>query len=426
MNRQTPPPIREFGKLILNKPTIERLQNGITLHYENGGEIDVNRITIALPRGEAESPIVGMASYIATMLSEGTSTLSGEQIANILEYNGAWLGTSVSTHYTTVSLSSINDNFQKVFPILVDIIFNPSFPEDICKMKLAQAASSLELDREKVSFLAEEALRKLSYGVENPLARPQTPDSVLGISAKDMAKFHFSRLTLPDIHLFISGRIDGEMLSTIKSTLSGVLSSGNNCFSPLCFPESYIGSKEIYTKREGSLQSAIKMALPVPGRDNIDYVALRAAVIALGGYFGSRLMLNIREERGLTYGISSALIGYREKGFVRIATQTDSQSVELVKELIHLEIEKMKDPKTYTNDEIHRLSRLLMSNLANILDTPFSRMDFHQTELLADTPSEYFQEQEQYARNLSAKGLAEIADKYFDTNKLLTSIAGAW
>ncbi len=397
----------------------------MTLHYESGGEIEVNRITIVLPGGECEEPVSGMATCVATTLSEGTATMSGEEIANTLEFNGAWLSPAVSTHYTTLSLSSINDNFSRVLPVFLDIIFNPSFPEQPCRMKLEQAAAMLDLKHEKVTFLADEAIRPLAYGADNPLSRPQSAEVIKALTPGDLSDFHYSRLYSPDIHIYFSGRISDEMIESVKTALEEITTQGLKRYTSLTFPTSYNEPKSKHVCRKDALQSAIKMMIPAPGRTNSDYIALRAAVVALGGYFGSRLMMNIREEKGLTYGISSALIGYKERSFITISTQTDSNSVDEVIRLIRQEIEKMKDSRTYTEDEINRLSRLSMTNLANILDTPFSRMEFYQTELLADTPPNYFDEQEKFARNITAEKLAEIATKYFDLDSILLSVAGS-
>lgn len=135
-------------------------------------------------------------------------------------------------------------------------------------------------------------------------------------------------------------------------------------------------------------------------------------------------MLNIREDKGLTYGISAVLLGYSEKSFITVTTQTDGSTKDEVIDLICSEIEKMKDPASYSDDEIKRLSRFLLSNLATILDTPFSRMDYLQTHIFADTPDDYFEQQERWARRLTPEKLSEMARRYFDLSKMIVVTAG--
>jgi len=425
MNRSEAPLVHEFDRLTLLPATTYILPNGITLHVECGGEIEANRLSIALPGGEAESPQPGLAACAATMLVEGTERHNGEEIANRLEYNGAWLSTSVSTHYSSVILSSLNDKFESLLPLVSEIILSPTFPASACTKILERQASRISLEREKVTFLCDEAVRKMAYGDRNPLSRCEDPAITRAFTPKDLADFHFSRLDPHNIHIFFSGKINERMIETVKFSFSLFPSSADFRFRTLIFPDTLPPERPVHVERPHANQSAIKAMLPAVGRGHSDFVALRATVTALGGYFGSRLMLNIREERGLTYGISAALLGYNNRSFVSIATQTDASTVEEVNGLILREMEDMKNPATYTTDEIRRMSRLLLSNLATILDTPFSRMDFHQTHIFADTPDDYFERQEETARRLSPELLAEMAERYFDIGKLLVATAGA-
>lgn len=289
---------------------------------------------------------------------------------------------------------------------------------------LNNKAARIDLEREKVTVLADEAVRGMAYGPDNPLSATERSEIIRSFTPGSLSAFHFSRLDPQNIHVFFSGRISEKMIETVSQVFSKFPASNPVSFTKLTFPVSLPQKRLIHVERPHSSQSAIKMMIPAVGRNHPDFVALRSAVTALGGYFGSRLMLNIREEKGLTYGISAVLLGYPDRSFISISTQTDASTVDEVISLVIKELESMKDPDTYTNDEIGRLSRLLLSNLATILDTPFSRMDFHQTHIYSDTPADYFDSQEETARKLSPKLLAGIAEKYFDTSKLLTATAG--
>ena len=135
-------------------------------------------------------------------------------------------------------------------------------------------------------------------------------------------------------------------------------------------------------------------------------------------------MLNIREDKGLTYGISASLFGYTDRSFITVSTQTDGSTKDEVIRLICDEIEKMKDESSYNDDEIRRLSKFILSNLATTLDTPFSRMDYTQTHIYADTPEDYFEQQESLARRLTPEILAGMARRYFDLSKMTVVTAG--
>lgn len=424
MNRSIAPEVYNFGSLTLSPAKSYRLPNGINVHIESGSEIEVSRLTVALPGGEAESPKPGLAACAGMVLIEGTTRQNGEEIANMLEYNGAWVNTSVSTHYTSVTLSSLNDRFDDLLPVLAEMILTPTFPQEATAKILQRQASRIEIEHEKVSVIADEAIRPLAFGRENPLARSENAGEIRSITSEELSTFHYSRLDPKDIHIFFSGNITEGMIESLNKIFSRFparkgIEIGTIDFDP-------IASEEMRTNiiREHAQQSAVKIMIPAVGRSSADFVPLRLAVMALGGYFGSRLMLNIREDKGLTYGISAVLLGYSRQSFITITTQTDSSTKEEVIRLICDELEKMKDPASYTDDEIRRLSKFQLSNLATILDTPFSRMDYMQTHVFANTPDDYFEQQERLARTLTPEILAQMARKYFDQSRMIIATAG--
>ena len=234
---------------------------------------------------------------------------------------------------------------------------------------------------------------------------------------------HETRLDPKGMHVYLSGLLTDRMISEAEQIFSEIPAKSPFPLPRLVFPEHSTGART-HVDMPHALQSGVQMSIASIGRNHPDYIALRMAVIALGGYFGSRLMLNIREDKGLTYGISASLYGYRHSSFITISSQTDPSTVERLIEESILEIENMKNPSTYSPDEIDRLSRFVLSELAGVLDTPFSRCDFLQTEVTAATPPGYFAMQEHTARTLTPELLADMASKYFDTPKLFISTAG--
>lgn len=424
MNRSIPPKIHNFGTLTLPDVNKTVLPNGIAVHFISGGDSDVNRLTVTLPGGEAESPVAGLSNLATLLLLEGTSKHTGEQIANILEYNGAWTNTSVSTHHSSITLFSLNDRLPSIIDLLVEILTDSIFPEDALNMMIKRRISKIEIDREKVTYHSNAAIRKMIYGENHPLARVETPESIIKITSKDLSDFHYSRLDTKNVNIFLSGKLSKELIESVLTAFSKISSDKNYSIEPLSFPDFASPQKEIVI-RPHSLQSAINIVMPTIGRDDSDFVPLRATVTAFGGYFGSRLMANIREDKGFTYGISASLLGYKRKSFIYISTQTDCSNVEPLLREVYTEIERLKAPGTYTQDEINRLSQFQLSNLASVLDSPFSIMDMYQTRITAGTPSDYFHQQQKLAHNLSPELLSEMAISYFDTNIMCTAIAGA-
>lgn len=422
-NRTRRPDIKQLGALTLPSAEVYKASNGITLHIVSCGTAEVNRLTIALPGGTAESTQPGLFDSVAVLLPEGSCEHPGTNLSDLFESNGAWSGVSVTTHHTLISLSSLNSVFDTVMPLASEMVFSPSFEDKAVTRALRLKASQIALGARKVSVRASQALRPRIYGVDNPLSLSPTPEGILALTPDDLRQAHFARLDTSGIHIFLSGKITPEMRESVLRQFGSVDTGTTYNIPPLRFDPSPTAGI-IRTEMPEAQQNSIKAAIPTPGRRDSDFLNLRLSTYALGGYFGSRLMTSIREEKGLTYGISAALFAYPDNGYLVVSTDTDYSYTEAVIEAITAEIERIKDPSTFTSDEVERVRSSLLTSLAAVLDTPMQRMDFLQSSIIADTPADYYARQIQSVNALSADTLAETARRYFNTESAVISIAG--
>ncbi len=423
LDRRKAPEVHTFGPLTLGGAETIMLTNGVRIHTMADADSEVCRIAVAIPGGNAEETPDGVMRIIAPALSEGTTRHSAAEIAGLLEDFGTWSGASLSTHHTVYTLSCLSRFLNDLLPLVREIVLEPAFaPEALASLK-ETLASRNEVDRQKVEWQASTAIRPIVYGPDSPLAVTSTPESIRAVSSQRLHDVHRRRLDPRNTHIFLSGGVTGDMVKGVADAFGSVGDGSVFPINPIDFPD-IAGGRSVFTNMPDSLQNAIVMDLPVIGRDDPEFVALRTVVIALGGYFGSRLMLNIREEKGLTYGIGAALLGYKERGFLSVSTQTATEYVEQVKEETLKEIERLKDPASYSPDEIYRLGLYIRSGLASALDNALSRMDLWQSYTLAGANQGYFEEQDEIARHLSAQLLADTAARYLDTSRIVTSVAG--
>lgn len=412
-----------MGPMSLPEADTITLGNGITIHTLSGGNAEVSRIKVLLPGGIAESPVPQLYQMANTLMLEGTLTHPSDELADILEYNGAWSGVDTSTHHSSLSLYCTNSTYPELLPLVKEMIMQPAYEDEAVANALRAEAARLDVENHKVAYRASCAMRNMVYGPEHPLSAIPSSERLLALTPDTLREAHTRRLDPKGMHIYLSGRLSDSMISQAAELFSTIPSREPFPLPRLEFPHHLSGDR-VHVEMPESLQSGVKLMIPAIGRIHPDYVPLRMAVIALGGYFGSRLMLNIREEKGLTYGITSSLLGYRHSGFISISSQTDPSTVNLLIDETIKEIERMKDPASYSTDEITRLSRFVLSELAGVLDTPFGRMDFLQTQITANAPAGYFGMQEQVARSLTPELLADMAEKYFNTQCLFIATAG--
>lgn len=165
------------------------------------------------------------------------------------------------------------------------------------------------------------------------------------------------------------------------------------------------------------------MSIPAVPRSHPDYNLLRMTVTALGGYFGSRLMMNIREDKGYTYGISSALLGSREGGYIVISAQCDNRYTSALIDETRAELIRMAD-SPLSDDELKRLKFNVASDLASTLDTPMTMMDYYELRHTIGVPDDYFYARQKALAEITPEIVCEMSRRYLNPDSLRISVAG--
>lgn len=424
LDRTTQPAIHNIGTLHLAEARALTLDNGIKMTVLDSGRQELNRLSVITDGGLLEAPSPAVARLAADTMLEGCETMTGSQIADSLDYDGAWCKASSHIHHHSMMVYSLNHRFDHVLDVITRVISAPSFPAHETAAIADKHAAQAAVNREKVTYWASLGIKRLINGPDYPLAREITPEQIISITGDDLSRWYDTAFNPRSINVFLAGRITPAMEDAVNNTIGRFTAKGQG-IKPVC---SKFMSADDHTPlvidRPQSLQSAVTVGIPSIPRSHPDYIPLRLAVIALGGYFGSRLMLNIREEKGLTYGISSMLAGSASGSTIEIDTECDNRYVSQVITEINNEMNRLADPSTFTPDEIDRLKRHVESTLASTLDSPFTMMDCYENVLLSSTPADYFDQQQRHLRELTAETIATMAARYIIPAKAFTVIAG--
>lgn len=424
LDRAIQPTVHNLEHLSLPTPRRLTLDNGIPMTVLDSGTQELNRLSVFTDGGIIEAPSADIARLAAATMLEGAQGMSGAEIADNLDYNGAWCKTSTNIHHRGVVVYSLNSRFDDVLSTTTRVIATPAFPDHEIAVIADKHAAQLSVAREKVTYWATLGLNRLTKGPTHPLAVESTPEQVKALTRDELSGWYNLTLNPGSMHVYLSGHITPAMEDAVNNTIGRMTAAGPGV-APDYMPFSPSPDHTpLVIDRPGALQSAVAVGIPSIPRSHPDYIPLRLAVIALGGYFGSRLMLNIREEKGLTYGIGASLAGGRSGSTVEIATECDNRYVtDVIREIRH-EIDRLTDPATFTNDEIDRLRRHVMSTLASMLDSPFTMMDCFENILLSSTPDDYFDRQQLFAAQMSPEMIATMARRYLAGGDIYTVVAG--
>lgn len=421
LNRSQQPPITPFGALSMPQPSILRLDNGIELYIIDKGDQEVCRLDILFEGGRYAAHTPAIADLTGPMMRKGIPGMNSEEIAELLDYYGAWIQTGTTQHFSALSLFSLNRNLDKVLPTIALMITEPSMPQKPFDVLQQQRIQQLNINRQKVSYLASEAFNSLIFGQEHPYARTSTEQDLSGITLDDLRQYHNRYYLNTAIHIILSGHITDEVLDLVKrhfSTLSPAASSPI-AVEPIA-PQSL---HTAITHRHGALQSGIRIGQPVIGPNHPDYPLLSILNLVLGGYFGSRLMTNIREEKGYTYGISSHLVSMRQGAYFTIVTETGTQYTQPLIDEVRKEITQLCST-LIPQDELDTARNYLQGRRARALDSPFSISDYFVSSIIAATPLDYFNIEDEIIRSASTQDLLRVAQTYLNPDNLYTAIAG--
>ena len=419
MNRRQAPPVRPFGHLSLPADTVEELSNGIRLHYVGGGDQPICRLILCFPGGLAEIGNTVTGKIVMSMLSNGSGHYSTEETADILDFNGVRTGASQRSHFCTLRISMLNHRVAEIMPVMTDFLNAPLFPADRLATACLNARTQIETDIAEPSFGVEKLFDELMLGKGHPLALSPTPAFAEGFTVDKARELYNRLMCTTKCEAFLSGALNEDIIQRVRTALEGVRSRSEGFtpkYVPLMPPDE---PKHLHAEQPDSLQSTVKAGMPTIGRNHPDYIPLHLTVMALGGYFGSRLMTNIREKKGLTYGIHASLMGQREGAYLQISAQCDRSYTSRVLDEIRAELSRLATNPP-TDRELERLKLYATSALAKSLDGPDEITDFHMTRLMADPPPAPFDARLRAITALNPETIARIAATELNPDRLST------
>lgn len=424
-DRTTPPRVTELSGMKLPPLSRHTLPNGVRLAILDAGSQPVSRITVIHGGGKLDIDRPELYPVLTGTLSEGTQSMSGAAIAETLEYNGAWTSFNAGRHNCVSTLYGLNSRAQETIPVFADILTRPALTPEATGTQCKKIAAATDLSRKKVSNAASEEINILAYGPRHPAARVLTGADFLSVSADDIRRLHARAFLGAPPTIYLAGQITDELLGLVEKCFGQTdYTAGNGISRRVIAPEYNPAGDRRLRLMPDSMQTAIRIAIPTLPRTAPDYENMRLATIALGGYFGSRLMANIREDKGYTYGISAFPTPRLEGTFINIECQTDNSHVNDVLRETETEIARLAET-LMPDEEITGIRRLLLSSLASVLDSPFSMLDFHINLDALGVTGDSYTRQVEAATAMTPAIIREATVKYLVDAPRLTALAGA-
>ena len=367
----------------------------------------------------------GVAEFAAAMLSEGTTTKTGDDISNALQLLGTGVRVGVGGEAGTVSFLATTDKAERVLQIVEDMLVNPSFPNDAIERYRARRLVTLTQAKDRTSSIAARVFPKVLYTEAHPYGRSITEQSAQAITRDDIIAFAKSYFTPGHAIITVVGDVEP---TAVRQMVERVLAPWHTGGSVPSFDYPSVAAPKATTiylvDKPGAAQSSFAIGLPGPARNTADYYALEVLNTMLGGMFQSRLNANIREQKGYSYGVGSQFSygkgpGAFEAGGEIVTAKTDSALIEFMKEL-----RGIRGDRPVTDEELKtaedNLVQGLPQNFASVRAVNASIGDIYMEQL----PQDYYQHYAQNIRAVTKDDVVRVAKKYVDVDHLAIVIVG--
>lgn len=424
LNRQIPPPICPLSDIHVTYPESQRLKNGIPLHVIRAGMEDVVRFDLLIGAGQWHQTQALQAMFTNRMLREGTSSLTSQQIAEKLDYYGAMMELSSSVNCGFITLYSLNKYFPQTIELVADMLMNPTFPEKEMEVVVEVNKQRFLINSTRVEMMGRKRLNRALFGEAHPLGRYAEVEDYDRLSPEVLKSFYHQHYHSGNCSIYLSGKITPEIIQSVERALVdapwGEVSQASS-FQPIT-PQPEVG-KRFFVEKEDALQSSIKLGGFVMDRLHPDFLKARVMVTLFGGYFGSRLMSNIREDKGYTYGIGAGIVTYPGVSVLAISTEAANEYAEAVITEVYKEMDRLCNDRV-PQTELDMVKNYMLGDWCRSYEGPFSLSDAWIYVETGGLDKEFFVRSIDAIQSITCEEVQALAQKYLCKENLIEVIAG--
>ncbi|MFA5575060.1 MAG: pitrilysin family protein [Brumimicrobium sp.] len=417
LNRKIAPKTQIITEIPFKKPEVISLKNGAKIYCIRETYNRTVRIDFVFDAGSLESSRV-VAVLCGDLLLSGTDKKTSDEIEEAIDRLGGYLEVGTTTEHSRVSVFGLKEHIVKIVEILIDAIVNVTFDPKEIKQLIQEKRNKLEIDLKKVNVLAKRAF--LSHVFQHsPYGKLSTLTDFKSTKKEDIIQFHKKNYLTGLKYLSIVGDLEDDQIDEIHELASqfdknGILKVNYNYnYTPV----------RIHIPKSENLQSAIRIGKLLFNKKHPDFKKFLVLNTILGGYFGSRLMTSIREEKGYTYGIGSSVVQYLETGYFYISTEVAKEFKALTIKAIREEIELLQAEEVST-EELDLVRNYLIGEVLEQSDGAQAMMDRFISVNTFGLDLSYYNDLIHTINTITAKEIKNLAKQYLNWESMTVVTAG--
>jgi zinc protease len=414
IDRKVQPPIVDAVELDLKLKPYKyfTLDNGVPVYAINAGEEEVLMVEWVFYAGnwyEEKNIVAATTNYL---LRNGTTNKTAYQINEHFEYYGAYLNRACYNETASVTLHSLTKHLPELLPVVAELFTESIFPEKELMIYKQNQKQKLKVNLKKSDFVGNRIIDELLYGLHHPYGKYTSIEEYDALQQNEAIDFYKKFYTNGKCILFVAGKLPEDIQQQLNKNF------GTLPFNKETLPAVEHIAKQATAKRHNlindpnGVQAAIRIATPFPNRHHPDFIKAQVLNNIFGGYFGSRLMSNIREDKGYTYGIHSYLQNHLQQSAWMISTEAGRDVAEATVSEVYKEMDRLCN-EPVDEEELHLVRNYMMGSILGDLDGPFQIIGRWKNYILNNLPETYFYNSLETIKTITAEELMQLAKKYF-------------
>ena len=420
LDRVTAPEIKETEKVPYIEPEVRTLSNGMKILGFNVGSQEVIQLEFNFHSGSKYQEKSLIARYVSKMIGEGSSNYVPGEIMDKIDYYGAFLKSDSDRDMSHVTLFTIQKQLKHVLPVFAEALLKPTFPERELNIHLKNGKQNFKVENEKVGYRCRQLFTELlfknhSYG---KFADETAYDD---LSASMLVEYYEKMYSASNGLIVVAGKFDDSLYNQLEKEF-GIIPIGENKRNS----QKVIFSKaeKVYEEKPGAIQSGIRIGKVLNVKYGSDeFFKLQIINTVLGGYFGSRLMSNIREDKGYTYGIGSAIVSMEDAIFFFISAEVGVDVTNETLQEVYFELNRLCD-ELVPKEELVMVKNYMLGSMLKSSDGPFSMADKYKSVYFKGEDLRFYDRYISMINNVTSEELLTVAKKYFNPKEMLEVVVG--
>lgn len=423
INRAIEPAINLIESVVLPKVDVVTLDNGVQVHVINAGEQEVVKIELLFKAGKWFETKNLVSDFTNRMLREGTEKRTGKEIADIFDYHGANVNYGSAYETAGAVMYSLSHKAETLVPLLYEVFTEATFPENEYDTIANNRKQRLKVDLEKNDFVANRTFVDALYGQKHPYGRITKFEDFDTMSPADLRSFYKQYYNPANLTIIVSGQVKDSLLKELNKYFGSTSWKGEKANDTIGHPTEQSAQLVHHIEKADSVQSAVMVGNISINKTHPDFLKLSVLNTVFGGYFGSRLMSNIREEKGYTYGIYSSFASYPHGGFLEIATEVGKGVRDNTLKEIEFEINDLRN-NLIDEEELQIVKNYMSGKILRSIDGPLKLSETIKGLIIYGQTTDYIHNLLKTVREVKAEELHELAKKYLDYDKMYKITVG--